>query len=82
MFLFLSPDHLVHYTDIGLDDFHHLVADIIGIVGHGDAMVTVFGHLHSEVNRLEQTLGVDTTQDEAGFIQCLGTLGRGADTYG
>ena len=40
----LSPDHLVYDTDIGLYDPYDLAGDIVGVVGHGDAAVSVGGH--------------------------------------
>ena len=68
-YLELSPNHLVHYADVALDDPHHLSADIlIHIIWNGDAVVTIFDQFYSHVNALQEANGVNSTQHEAAFI--------------
>lgn len=78
---FFSPDHLVHDTDIGLDDPDDLAGDVVGVVGHWDAAVSVGGHPDGELHGLQQPPGVYAAEDEASLVQGLGPLGAGADAY-
>ena len=65
-----------------MDNLDDLVADIVGVVGHGDAVVAVAGHADGEVYALQETFLVDAAEDEAGFVEGLGALGAGADAHG
>ena len=69
------PHHLVDHARITLYDFHHLGRDILfDVVGHGNAMVTIVGHLYGSLHRLEQSLRVDACKDEASLVECLWAL--------
>ena len=77
---FFSPNHLVHHACIRLDELDDLIGNIlVRVIGDRDAEVTVFIHLNSCIDCLEQAFFIDTREDEAGFIERLGSLGGGAD---
>ena len=65
-----------------MDDLYYFVADIVGVVGHGDAVVAVSGHADGEVHALQEALLVNAAEDEAGFVEGFGTLRTGADAHG
>ena len=49
----LSPNHLIYNASVGLDDFNYLGGNVfLNVVRHGDAVITVLGHLNGGVNRL------------------------------
>ena len=51
--LLLSPYHLIHNTHIALDNLHHLGAYVlIHIIGHGNAMLTIFAEFYGGINCL------------------------------
>ena len=51
--LILTPYHLIHYSHIGLDDFHDLSRHILfHVVRNRNAVVAVSVHGHSCINRL------------------------------
>ena len=80
VFLF-SPHHFIDNADVALDNLDDLVADVVGVVGHGDAVVAVAGHADGEFHALQESLLVNAAEDEAGFVEGFGTLGAGADAY-
>lgn len=81
--LILSPGHLVDNTHIGLNDLHNLGADIdIGIIRYGNAVIFVVHHFDSQFYGLKKAGGVYAGEDKTSLVQCLRTLGRGADTDG
>lgn len=45
-------------------------------------MVALVVHIYSAFNGLKQGLFINTCNEEAGFVQSLGTLGRGTDADG
>lgn len=65
-----------------MDNLDYLVADIVGVVGYGNAVVAVAGHADGEVYALQEALLVNAAEDEAGFVEGFGTLCAGADAYG
>ena len=76
----LPPHHLIDYPHIALDDLDNLGADIfINIIRYWDAVVAIAAEFDCGVNCLEKGFGVDTGDDEVGFINSLRTLGAGAD---
>ena len=78
-----SPDHLIYDARVALDDLHHLGAHIfIYIVGYGDAMLTIAVEGDRRVDGLQQRVLVDAGDDETGFVDGLGTLGRSANADG
>ena len=80
MILIFAPDHLVDDPDVALDDLHHLGADVLfDIVRHRDAIVAVLVHGDGGVHGLQQRFLVDSSYEEAGLIEGLRPLGRGAD---
>ena len=51
----LSPDHLIHDSDVGLDDLHHLCRDVFfDVVRNRDAIVTILVHGHGSVYCLKE----------------------------
>lgn len=71
----LPPHHLVDYTHIALYDFHYFGADIfIYVVGYRDSVVTVFAKLYGSIYCLQETLGVDASNDEVAFVNGFGTF--------
>ena len=80
-YISLPPHHLIDNTDVALDNLDDLVADIVGVVGHGDAVVAVAGHANGEVYALQEALLINAAEDEAGLVKSFGTLGAGADTH-
>ena len=79
----LPPHHLIHHPGITLNDPHHLRTHIlIDIIRYGNPGMTIIDQRDSNIDTLEQTLGVDSTQDEAAFVQGFGALGGGADADG
>ncbi len=78
--LIFPPNHLVDDSDVALDDFHHLGADVLfDIVRHRDAMVAVLVHGDGGVYGLQKRFLVDSGYEEAGLVEGFRTLGRGAD---
>lgn len=65
-----------------MDNLDYFVADVVGVVGYGDAVVAVAGHADGEVHALQEALLVNAAEDEAGFVEGFGTLCAGADAYG
>ena len=83
MIILFSPHHFVDDAYVALNDFHYLGADIlIHIIGHRDAMLTVFAEFYGGIYSLEEALGVDTGNDEVTLVNGFRTLGRGADADG
>ena len=82
IFSIFSPDHLVYDTDIGLYDPYDLAGDVVGVVGHWNAAVSVGGHPDSELHGLQQPFGVNAAEDEAALVEGLGPLGAGPDADG
>lgn len=78
----LPPHHLIDDSDVALDNLDDFVADVVGVVGHGDAVVAVAGHADGEVHALQEALLVNAAEDEAGLVEGFGTLCAGADAYG
>ena len=79
----LPPDHFVDNAHIALDDADNLRGDVfVHVVGDGDAGEAVADEGDGDVNTLQEALGVNAGEDEAAFIQGLGTLGAGADADG
>ena len=82
-FLSLPPNHLIHYPDVALDDFHHFRRDIlVYIVGDGEAVVAVLAEANGGVYGLEQGFLVNAGDDEVAFVDGLGTFRAGADANG
>ena len=78
-----SPNHFVYDTNITLDDFDNLGADIlIGIVGYGSAVVAIADEFDCRIDRLKEALGVDAREDESSFVKRLGTFSAGSDADG
>lgn len=65
-----------------MDNFDYFVADVVGVVGYGDAVVAVAGHADGEVHALQEALLVNAAEDKAGLVESFGTLCAGADAYG
>ena len=83
--LLFSPDHLIDDANVGLDDLHDLVGNIfICVVRHGNstAILLLAAHLDSGIDRLKKSFRVNAGEDEAGFVQCFGAFGGGADANG
>ena len=74
-----TPDHLIDYTNVRLDNLYYLGRDGVGIVGNRDAIVAILVHFYCEIDTLEESLSVDARENEAAFVECFGTLGRGTD---
>ena len=74
IFSIFSPDHLVYDTDIGLYDPYDLAGDVVGVVGHWNAAVSVGGHPDSELHGLQQPFGVNAAEDEAALVEGLSVL--------
>ena len=54
MTLELPPDHFVDYTNVGLDDAHHLGAHVlIDIIGYRDAWESILDKADSYIDALE-----------------------------
>ena len=80
MWLFFPPYHLVHYTNVALDDLHHLGGDIfIRVVWNRSAVVAILDKFYCRVDGLEKSLGVDAGENKACLVERFGTFGRGAD---
>ena len=76
----LPPNHLIHYPHIALDDLNNLGGDVlINIIRHRNAVVAVAAEFNCGVNCLEEGFGVDASDDEVGFVNCLRALGTGSD---
>ena len=56
---FFPPNHFIDYTYIALDDLDYLVAYLVGIVWHRNAVVAIGCHADSKVNGLEEALFVN-----------------------
>ena len=80
--LTFPPHHFIDYSDVALDNLDDLVADIVGVVGHGDAVVAIAGHADGEVHALQESLLVNAAEDEACLVKGFGTLRTGADAHG
>ena len=79
----LSPNHLVHHTDVTLDDADDLGGDVlVHVVGDRDAREAVADEGDGDVDTLEKADGVDAAEHEAAFVQGLGALGRCTDADG
>lgn len=65
-----------------MDNLDYFVADVVGVVGYGDAVVAVAGHADGKVYTLQEALLINAAEDEAGFVEGFGTLCAGADAYG
>ena len=65
-----------------MDNLDYFVADVVGVVGYGDAVVAVAGHADGEVYTLQEALLVNAAEDEAGLVEGFGTLCAGADAHG
>ena len=59
LYLF-TPNHLVDYSYVRLDDLDYFGGYGVGVVGDWDAIVAVFVHLYCEINTLEETFSVNT----------------------
>ena len=82
-FLSLPPNHLIHYPDVALDDFHHFRRDIlVYIVGDGEAVVAVLAEANGGVYGLEQGFLVNAGDDEVAFVDSLWTFRGGTDADG
>lgn len=76
----LPPDHLVDDADVGLDDADDLRGNVfVHVVRDRDARIAVLDQFHSHINGLQQTLGINTTEDKAALVQRFRALGGGAD---
>ena len=51
--LTFPPHHFIDDSDVALDNLDDLVTDIVGVVGHGDAVVAIAGHADGEVHALQ-----------------------------
>ena len=82
LYLF-TPNHLIHYSHITLNDLHHLGGDIlVGIVRYWGAIVAIADEFYGCIYCLKESLCIDTGQDKSCFIERLRTLGGGADADG
>ena len=80
LFLF-TPDHLVDYAGVGLNDLNHLSRNVFfNIVRYGNAEVTAYVHFHRSVNRPKKSVLVNARKNEARLIKSLGTLSGGSNT--
>gem|GEM_PF-5937791 len=81
--LVLPPHHLVHDAGVALDDLDHLGGHgLVGVVGNGRLGQRPLGvELDGGVDGLQQAALADAGQREAGLVQSLGALGRGADAH-
>ena len=76
----LAPDHLVDYAHIRLDNLHNLRADILfHVIRHRNTIVPILIHGHSRIHSLQQTLLIDTCNEETSLIQSFRTLGACTD---
>ena len=76
------PHHLIDDSDVALDDLYYFVADVVGVVRYGDAVVAVVGHADGEVYALQETLLVNAAEDEAGLVEGFGAFCAGAYAHG
>ena len=65
-----------------MDNLDYFVADIVGVVGYGDAVIAVAGHADGEIHALQEALLVNAAEDEACLVERFGTLRAGADANG
>ena len=78
--LILSPNHLVHNTNIALDNLYYLGRNILlYIIWYRDAELAVLVEFYSCIYSLKETLLVDTCNDEIALVDCLWALGRSTD---
>ena len=71
-----SPDHLIHNTGIGLNDFYHLCGYVfLDIVGNGDAVIAVITHIDRRCNCLQKAVFINSREDKASLIKCFGAFG-------
>ena len=49
------------------------------LIRHGNTEVVVLIHLYGNVNRLQQTLFVNTCEDKVCLVECFRAFGAGAD---
>ena len=47
-----------------MDDLDYFVANVVGVVGHGDAVIAIAGHADGEVHALQEALLVNAAEDE------------------
>ena len=77
-----TPYHLINYTYVRLDDLNDLCGNGVSVVWYWDAIVAILVHFYCEIDTLEESLSVDARENEAAFVECFGTLGRGTDADG
>ena len=67
--LILSPHHFIYNSGIALNYLYHLGGNVLfHVYGNGDAVVTVFRHIHSSGDRLQKTFFVNARKNKAGLI--------------
>ena len=73
--LLLPPNHLINHSGITLDELYDLGADVLVSVGrYWNAVVTVLDHFYCNVYRLKEVMLIDAGEDEATFVEGLGTF--------
>lgn len=78
-----APNHLIHDTDVGLDDFYYFGAYVfVYVVGDRDSVLTVAAEFYGGVNCLDERLFVDTGDDEVAFVDGFRALSGGANADG
>ena len=79
----LSPNHLVYYTNVALDNAHHFGGNVfIYIIRNGNARFSIFYQFYCNIYALEQTFSINAAENETAFVQSFRTLSTGADADG
>ena len=80
----LPPHHLIHHTNIALNNLHHLIRHIlVNIIRNRQSSSRRLRshHLHSRIDRLQQANRINTGQDETALVQSFWSLCRSADAH-
>lgn len=81
--LILPPYHLIDYTSVALDNLDDFGGDVfVDVVGDRNAVVAGSIHRDGSVNGLKEALFVDAGDEEACFVEGLGSFCRSADADG
>lgn len=77
------PHHLIHHARVRLYELDHHGGDFLaGVGGHGGVVVVRLVEGEGGADGLEERGGRYAGQDEAGLVEGLGALRRGADADG
>ena len=75
----LTPDHLIYNTGVALDELDNLGADFLNIVWYRNAIIAILAHCYCCIYTLQESVSIDTREDEAALVECLWTLCAGTD---